>query len=240
MSETGFRLEAARRPSVLVVDEDQASAEMTAVVLRGRGFDVMTAPDGPSALETVAGREVDLVILEVALAGMDGIQVCRILRERSEVPIVFLTWRHDTADVVESLDAGADDYMTKPWEPDELVARARARVRRSRSREPETIAVGDLVIDVQARRVRRGDQTLALTPLEFSLLLHLARAPWQAFSREDLLRDVWGYRHSADPRVVKVNIQRLRAKIEPDPAAPRIILTVRGLGYRAAGEVSAL
>ncbi|MDO5645538.1 MAG: MtrAB system response regulator MtrA [Dermabacter sp.] len=234
MSEPTFRLEDTR-PSVLVVDDDQASADMTAVVLRGRGFDVMTVPDGASALEAAARRDVDLVILEVALAGMDGIQVCRTLRERSEVPIMFLTWRHDTADVVESLEAGADDYVTKPWEPDELVARARARVRRSRSREPESIAVGDLVIDVQARRVRRGTEAIALTPLEFSLLLHLARAPWQAFSRDDLLRDVWGYRQSADSRVVKVNIQRLRAKIEPDPAAPRIILTVRGVGYRAAG-----
>lgn len=216
-----------------MVDDDQAIAEMVGIVLRGKGFDVITTPDGASALESFARLRPDLVLLDLMLPGMDGIEVCRRLRRDSGVPIIMLTARSDTADVVEGLEAGADDYLTKPFEPDELVARIKARVRRAQAPSTEKLSIGDLVIDVDGHEVRRGDTPIALTPLEFDLLTQLARKPWQVFTRDVLLRDVWGYRHSADTRLVNVHVQRLRSKIEHDPENPRIVVTVRGVGYRA-------
>lgn len=218
---------------VLVVDDDQAIAEMVSIVLRGKGFDVATAADGPTALEELPRLDPDLVVLDLMLPGMDGIEVCRRIRQGSGVPIIMLTARSDTADVVDGLEAGADDYLTKPFEPEELVARIRARVRRSEGAAVERLTIGDLQIDVNGHEVRRGDRVISLTPLEFDLLTELARKPWQVFSREVLLRDVWGYRHAADTRLVNVHVQRLRSKIEPDPEHPTIVVTVRGVGYRA-------
>ena len=218
---------------ILVVDDDQAIAEMVGIVLRGKGFEVITSADGPSALETFASRQPDLVLLDLMLPGMDGIEVCRRLRRDSGAPIIMLTARTDTADVVEGLEAGADDYLTKPFEPEELVARIKARVRRVEAPSTEQLTVGDLTIDVEGHEVRRGDEVIPLTPLEFDLLTQLARKPWQVFTRDVLLRDVWGYRHSADTRLVNVHVQRLRSKIEHDPENPRIVVTVRGVGYRA-------
>ena len=206
---------------------------MVGIVLRGKGFDVVTAPDGASALDAFDRVGPDLVLLDLMLPGMDGIEVCRELRRRSGVPVIMLTARSDTSDVVEGLEAGADDYLTKPFEPDELVARIRARVRRAAAPTTERLSIGDLRIDVDGHEVRRGDRVIPLTPLEFDLLVQLARKPWQVFTREALLRDVWGYRHSADTRLVNVHVQRLRSKVEKDVEHPRVILTVRGVGYRA-------
>lgn len=220
-------------PRVLVVDDDCAIAEMIAIVLRGRGYEVAIVADGPTALSTLRTTDFDVVLLDVMLPGMDGIEVCRTLREESAIPVIMLTARTDTTDIVEGLEAGADDYLTKPFEPDELVARIRARVRRHDVREPEKLTVGDLTIDTAGHQVKRGSATIALTPIEFDLLAHLARTPWQAFSREELLADVWGYTHSSDTRLVNVHVQRLRSKIEKDPDHPAIVLTVRGVGYKA-------
>lgn len=221
---------------ILVVDDDVAIAEMVQIVLRGKGFDVVTAGDGASALDAFDRVKPDLVLLDLMLPGMDGIEVCRELRRRSGVPVLMLTARSDTADVVEGLEAGADDYLTKPFEPDELVARIKARVRRSEVPTTERLRIADLTIDVDGHEVRRGDQVIPLTPLEFDLLVQLARKPWQVFTREVLLREVWGYRHSADTRLVNVHVQRLRSKVETDLEHPRVILTVRGVGYRAGSD----
>ncbi|WP_106507126.1 MtrAB system response regulator MtrA [Brachybacterium timonense] len=218
---------------ILVVDDDQAIAEMVGIVLRAKGFDVVTTPDGASALESFEHLAPDVVLLDLMLPGIDGIEVCRRLRRDSDVPIIMLTARSDTADVVEGLEAGADDYLTKPFEPEELVARIKARVRRADAPTTERLTIGDLVIDVNGHEVRRGEELIALTPLEFDLLTQLARKPWQVFTRDVLLRDVWGYRHSADTRLVNVHVQRLRSKIEHDPENPTIVVTVRGVGYRA-------
>lgn len=220
---------------ILVVDDDQAIAEMVGIVLRGKGFEVVTTADGASALDSFDRLDPDLVLLDLMLPGMDGIEVCRSLRRRSGVPIIMLTARSDTADVVEGLEAGADDYLTKPFETEELVARINARVRRTAVPTTETLTIGDLVIDVDGHQVRRGEDEIGLTPLEFELLVQLARKPWQVFTREVLLREVWGYRHSADTRLVNVHVQRLRSKVEVDPEHPQIVVTVRGVGYRAGG-----
>jgi two-component system response regulator MtrA len=180
-------------------------------------------------------REVrpDLVLLDLMLPGKDGIEVCRELRAESGVPIVMLTAKTDTVDVVLGLESGADDYVMKPFKPKELVARVRARLRRIEEPRPVTLAVGDVTIDVAGHRVLRDGRSVPLTPLEFDLLVTLARKPWQVFSREELLEQVWGYRHSADTRLVNVHVQRLRSKVEHDPEHPEIVLTVRGVGYKA-------
>src|SRR5690606_31475868 len=175
----------------------------------------------------------DLVLLDLMLPGRDGIDVCREIRAESGVPIVMLTARGDTLDVVLGLESGADDYVVKPFKPKELVARIRARVRRLEAPGTETLTVGDLTLDVPGHQVMRGAQEINLTPLEFDLLVCLARAPWQVFSREVLLEKVWGYRHAADTRLVNVHVQRLRSKIEHDPEHPQIVVTVRGVGYKA-------
>ncbi|MDN6401056.1 MAG: response regulator transcription factor [Brachybacterium sp.] len=216
-------------------DDDHANAERVGNVLRGNGYEVANPPDGASALETFPRLRPDLVLLDLMLPGMDGIEVCRRLRRESGVPILMLTARTDTADVVEGLEAGADDYLTKPFEAEELVARIKARVRRVEEPTTEKLAIGDLTIDVDGHAVQRGEEQISLTPLEFDLLTQLARKPWQVFTRDVLLRDVWGYRHSADTRLVNVHVQRLRSKIEHDPENPEIVVTVRGVGYRAGG-----
>jgi len=218
---------------ILVVDDDTALAEMIGIVLQGEGFETIMCADGAQAVEDFRAHQPDLVLLDLMLPGLDGIEVCRKIRAESGVPIVMLTAKSDTIDVVTGLEAGADDYIPKPFKPKELVARVRARLRRQADPEIERLEVGDLTIDVAAHEVRRGDELIALTPLEFDLLLALARKPWQVFSREVLLEQVWGYRHAADTRLVNVHVQRLRAKVEKDPENPKVVLTVRGVGYRA-------
>jgi two-component system response regulator MtrA len=221
------------RGRVLVVDDDTALAEMLGIVLRGEGFDPVFCADGASALEAFRASRPDLVLLDLMLPGRDGIEVCRQIRSESGVPIVMLTAKSDTVDIVLGLESGADDYVVKPFKPKELVARVRARLRRTDEPAPEQLEIGDLSIDVAGHAVRRGENLISLTPLEFDLLVALARKPWQVFTREVLLEQVWGYRHAADTRLVNVHVQRLRSKIEKDPERPEIVVTVRGVGYKA-------
>lgn len=203
------------------------------MVLEGEGFRTTHAADGSSALEAFSQHRFDLVLLDVMLPGLTGIEVCERIRNESGVPIIMLTARTDTTDVVRGLEAGADDYVVKPFNPTELMARIRARLREPINDSTDIIRIGDLDIDVAGHEVRRGDQTIQLTPLEFDLLVILARKPQQVFSRELLLEKVWGYQYKADTRLVNVHVQRLRAKIEKDPEHPKVVTTVRGVGYRA-------
>ncbi len=223
----------AMRGRVLIVDDDTALAEMLGIVLRSEGFEAVTCGDGDLALAAFRDAKPDLVLLDVMLPGRDGIEVCRQIRSESGVPIVMLTAKTDTVDVVVGLESGADDYVVKPFKPKELIARVRARLRRLDEPAPESLQIGDLVIDVAGHSVRRDGEPIALTPLEFDLLVALARKPWQVFTREVLLEQVWGYRHAADTRLVNVHVQRLRSKIERDPEKPEIVVTVRGVGYKA-------
>ena len=218
---------------VLVVDDDLALAEMLGIVLHYEGLDVVHCADGSSALAVFRESRPDVVLLDVMLPGIDGIEVCRRIRAESGIPIVMLTARTDTIDVVVGLESGADDYVSKPFKPQELIARVRARLRRTDEPEPEALEIGDLTIDVAGHSVKREGRQLSLTPLEFDLLVALARKPWQVFSREVLLEQVWGYRHAGDTRLVNVHVQRLRSKIEHDPEHPQIVVTVRGVGYKA-------
>ncbi|MFV0405795.1 MAG: MtrAB system response regulator MtrA [Propioniciclava sp.] len=220
--------------NILVVDDDAALAEMLQMVLKGAGFEPHWVSHGDQVLTEFRATHPDLVLLDLMLPGRDGVDVCRDLREESDVPIVMLTARSDTHDVVHGLEAGADDYVVKPFKTQELLARVKSRLRRSSvADDPRVLRIGEVTIDVAAHSVHRGDEPIALTPLEFDLLLALARKPRQAFTRELLLQEVWGYRHPGDTRLVNVHVQRLRSKIERDPEHPEIILTVRGVGYRA-------
>ena len=218
---------------ILVVDDDLALAEMLGIVLRGEGFDPVFCTHGDEAVDVFRSTNPDVILLDLMLPGRDGIDVCRMIRAESGVPIVMLTAKSDTVDIVVGLESGADDYIVKPFKPKELVARIRARMRRTDEGQAQVFTIGDLRIDVSGHMVTRGDELLALTPLEFDLLVCLARRPGQVFSREALLQEVWGYRHAADTRLVNVHVQRLRAKIEHDPEQPEIVLTVRGVGYKA-------
>jgi two-component system, OmpR family, response regulator MtrA len=206
---------------------------MLGIVLRSEGFEPSFVAEGDKALRAFRDTKPDLVLLDLMLPGKDGIDVCREIRAESGVPIVMLTAKSDTVDIVVGLESGADDYVVKPFKPKELVARVRARLRRTEEPEPEMIDIADLSIDVAAHAVRRGNVTLSLTPLEFDLLVALARKPRQVFTREKLLEQVWGYRHAADTRLVNVHVQRLRAKVEKDPEHPEVVVTVRGIGYKA-------
>ncbi len=217
---------------ILVVDDDTALAEMIGIVLRSEGFEPSFCADGALALDAFRQNKPDLVLLDLMLPGRDGIEVCTLIRAESGTPVIMLTAKSDTTDVVKGLESGADDYMVKPFNPKELVARIRTRLRPSTAAS-ETLQVGDLVVDVAGHEVRRGDEKINLTPLEFDLLLALASKPQQVFTREMLLEQVWGYHYKADTRLVNVHVQRLRAKVEHDPDNPRIVMTVRGVGYRA-------
>lgn len=218
---------------ILIVDDDLALSEMLSIVLRQEGLDVSHVADGAAALAVFRDVRPDLVLLDLMLPGIDGMEVCRRIRAESGVPIVMLTARTDTVDIVVGLESGADDYVVKPFKPQELIARIRARLRRGDEPQPERLEIGDLVIDVAGHAVKRDGRPLALTPLEFDLLVALARKPWQVFTREILLEQVWGYRHAGDTRLVNVHVQRLRSKIEHDPERPEIVVTVRGVGYKA-------
>lgn len=224
---------------ILVVDDDEALSEMIGIVLRNDGFDPTFCETGDAALEVFRASDPDLVLLDLMLPGKDGIEVCREIREEADTPIIMLTAKSDTADVVRGLEAGADDYVPKPFKPAELVARVRARLRPAEGsanhHEAETLTIGDLSIDVAGHEVRRGSTKIPLTPLEFDLLSTLAKKPWQVWNREMLLEEVWGYRHQADTRLVNVHVQRLRSKVEKDPEHPEIVQTVRGIGYKAGG-----
>jgi two-component system response regulator MtrA len=218
---------------VLVVDDDAALSEMLGIVLRNEGFEPSFVGDGDAALGAFHATKPDLVLLDLMLPGTDGVDVCRAIRAESATPIVMLTARADTVDVVTGLDSGADDYIVKPFKPKELVARIRARLRQPADSAGEVLQIGDLGIDVNGHLVSRAGEPIALTPLEFDLLVALARKPRLVFTRDQLLEQVWGYRHVADTRLVNVHVQRLRAKVERDPEHPEIVVTVRGVGYKA-------
>jgi two-component system response regulator MtrA len=219
---------------VMVVDDDQDLAEMLGIVLTGAGIDVDLVSRGDEVLEVFRANPPDLVLLDVMLPGLNGIEVCRLIRAESMVPIVMLSAKGDTYDVVKGLEAGADDYMVKPFKhPSELVARIRTRLRRSSAGLSGQLTLADLAIDLVAHQVTRGGKAIALTRLEFDLLVALAKEPGRVFTRDALLSEVWGYRHSTDTRLVNVHVQRLRAKVEHDPENPEIVVTVRGVGYKA-------
>ncbi len=215
----------------MVVDDDQDLAEMLSIVLTGAGMEVDLVNRGDQVMDLFNSHTPDLVLLDVMLPGIDGIEVCKIIRENSMVPIVMLTAKGDTQDVVLGLEAGADDYMVKPFKPQELVARINTRLRRNT--KVGSLSIFNLVIDQLEHRVLKDGKEIALTRLEFDLLAALAKEPGRVFTREALLSEVWGYQHAADTRLVNVHVQRLRSKIESDADNPEYILTVRGVGYKA-------
>jgi two-component system response regulator MtrA len=221
---------------LLLVEDDASIREVATLGLTQAGFRVTTAADGREGLLHFRQTPFDLVILDVMLPHLVGYEVCRQIRGESRVPIIMLSAKSDTVDVVVGLELGADDYVTKPFELAELVARARAAVRRASAIPEEPVLVrGGLEIDPGAFMARRGDRELSLTATEFKLLLELARRPGQVFTREQLLQQVWNYEYLGDSRLVDVAVQRLRAKIEDDPKEPEMIKTVRGVGYRFDG-----
>ena len=218
---------------ILVVDDDNALREMVGIVLESEGFDVSFHDAGSGALDAFKAEAPDLVLLDVMLPGKDGIEVCREIRAVAGTPIIMLTAKTESEDVVRGLEAGADDYVVKPFDPGVLTARIRARLRPLGSGSEDTVTIGPLTLDVVGHEVRRGSEKLSLTPLEFNLLLTLALKPKQVFTREMLLETVWGYHYKADTRLVNVHVQRLRSKIEDDADNPKIVTTVRGIGYKA-------
>ena len=218
---------------ILVIDDDNALREMVGIVLESEGFEVSYHDAGSGALDKFKSSQPDLVLLDVMLPGKDGIEVCREIRSVSGTPIIMLTAKTESDDVVRGLEAGADDYVVKPFDPGVLTARIRARLRPLGGNSEDTVTIGPLTLDVVGHEVRRGAEKLSLTPLEFNLLLTLANKPKQVFTREMLLETVWGYHYKADTRLVNVHVQRLRSKIEEDPDNPKIVTTVRGIGYKA-------
>ena len=220
-------------PLIMVVDDDQDLAEMLGIVLTGEGYEVNLVSRGDEVITAFESQTPDLILLDIMLPGIDGVQVCKLIREKSMVPIVMLTAKGETQDVVAGLEGGADDYMVKPFNPAELVARLKVRLRRSGAVSNSGLKIGNIEIDQVSHTILRNGVSVPLTRLEFDLIVALAKEPGRVFTREALLSDVWGYRPATDTRLVNVHIQRLRAKVEEDPEDPKIILTVRGVGYKA-------
>ena len=216
---------------VMVVEDDRDISEMLSIVLNDAGMDVDLVDRGDEVIKTFRQNPPDLVLLDLMLPGKDGVTVCQELRNETLVPIVMLTAKSDTTDIVKGLEAGADDYMIKPFKDQELLARIKNQLRRSQGSSKLNIC--DLVIDQVSHTVIRNGKQIALTRLEFELLATLAKEPGRVFTREALLKEVWGYSLPADTRLVNVHIQRLRAKVEIDVDDPKIVLTVRGIGYKA-------
>lgn len=220
---------------VLLVEDDPTVAEVVARYLRIEGFTVRWEADGESGLQAAFDDPPELVLLDVMLPGIDGLEVCRRLRATTSIPVIMLTARGDETDRIVGLDLGADDYVSKPFSPGELVARVRSVLRRARA-EPvgapiRQLTSGPLTVEVGARTVARAGVPVALTSREFELLVHLMQHPGRAFRREELLEAVWGYRYG-DASTVTVHIRRLREKIEADPSTPKLISTVWGVGYQ--------
>jgi two-component system response regulator MtrA len=227
--------------TILIVDDDQALAEMLSIVLENEGFMTVSCLDGLRAVEVVPLLNPDLVLLDVMLPGLNGIQVAAQIREHSDVPIIMLTAKSDTVDVVKGLEAGADDYVSKPFKAVELLARIKARFRIAKQVGEDTsdrrsmvehIERGTIIMDRLEHTATKDGRDLQLTPMEFELLFDLANSAGEAISRSHLLKQVWGYENSGDTRLVNVHVQRLRSKVESDPEDPHIVQTVRGIGYK--------
>jgi two-component system response regulator ResD len=224
-----------RMETILVVDDEPTIRDVVTQYLRREGFATLEAADGNAARELLEREWPSLVVLDLMLPGTDGLALCRWIRDRSQLPVIMLTARGEEADRIVGLELGADDYVTKPFSPRELVARVRAVLRRGASadeRPGERMRVGDIDIDAAAREVRKGGRMLRLTAREFDLLLFLARHPHRVFSRDQLMRRVWGYEPAFDSGTITVHVRRIREKIEDDPARPRYLETVWGVGYR--------
>lgn len=221
---------------ILVVDDEQPIADILKFNLEREGYDVLLAYDGESAVELALSEMPDVVILDIMLPGHDGFEACQRIRRRSAVPIIMLTAKEAEPDRIRGLDEGADDYVVKPFSPGELAARVKAVLRRtqgsmSRAGDGDVLYCGDLSIDLADQRVHRSERQLDLTTREFALLAYLARRAGHVFTREHLLREVWGYAYPGDIRTVDVTVRRLREKVEDSPSDPRVLLTKRGVGY---------
>ena len=219
---------------ILTVEDDERIRTAVRLALEDEGWEVDEAETGEDALASFGAQTADVVLIDIMLPGIDGFDVCRSIRRLSDVPIVMVTARADTHDVVAGLEAGADDYLTKPFAPKELSARIRALLRRARTHEIASthLSFGDLEIIPEEGVVLRGGQETHLTKTEFRLLIELASPAGRVLSREELLEKIWGYGYFGDGRLVDVHIRRLRTKIESDPANPRHVITVRGMGYK--------
>ena len=219
---------------ILTVEDDERIRTAVRMALEDEGWDVEESESGEEALAVFGKDPSDVVLIDLMLPGIDGFELCRSIRRTSDVPILMVTARADTHDVVAGLEAGADDYVTKPFQPKELSARIRALLRRARATEPgrTRLRFGELEIIPDDGVVRRGSQEIHLTKTEFRLLVELASASGRVFSREQLLDRIWGYDYFGDGRLVDVHIRRLRTKVEVDPANPQHVVTVRGLGYK--------
>lgn len=219
---------------ILYVEDDERIRSSVKLALEDEGWHVEESDTGEDAIVSFGRNPTDVVLIDIMLPGIDGFEVCRSIRRKSDVPIIMVTARADTHDVVAGLEAGADDYMTKPLQPKELSARIRAMLRRARPVQPGNphLRFGDLEIIPQEGVVNRDGTQIHLTKTEFRLLVELANSPGKVFSREDLLERVWGHGVFGDGRLVDVHVRRLRTKVEADPANPSHVVTVRGLGYR--------
>jgi len=224
-----------RQPRILIVDDELPILRAVTPLLRSRGYEVQSVVTGESALSEVEGDPPDLLIVDLGLPDIDGLEVCRRVRERSSVPIIVLSARHSEKDKVAALDLGADDYVTKPFGPDELLARVRACLRRSQSsmeEETGTLVRSDLTIDYERHRVLRGEEEIRLTPKEFELLSFLARHPGKLLTHRTILKPIWGPHAVSEPLYLRVLMASLRKKIEPDPSHPKYVLTEPWVGYR--------
>ena len=221
---------------ILIVEDDDALREQLEIGLMASGFEVCYAATGLEAVPAFEKNKPDLILLDLMLPGKNGIEICTEIRRNSGVPIIMLTARTDDTDMIRGLEAGADDYVTKPYKIEVLVSRIKARFRPLKEVLHPIVKIGPIEMDTLSHEVRKGDKKIALTPLEFKLLLTLASHPNEVFSREMLLEQVWEYTYKADTRLVNVHVQRLRSKIEEDQEDPKLVLTVRGWGYKAGPE----
>jgi DNA-binding response OmpR family regulator len=224
--------------TILLIEDDDRIRSALRLALEDEGYEVLEAASGEAGLATFARRPAGVVLIDVLLPGIDGFDVCRRLRQASDVPIVMVTARDDSADVIAGLEAGADDYLTKPVNPQVLAARIRALLRRAGTATARraNLRFGQVEVLPDEGVVRVDGEEVHLTKTEFRLLVELASTPGRVFSREQLLESVWGYDYFGDGRIVDVHVRRLRVKIEPDPATPRHVVTVRGRGYKLAGS----
>ncbi len=220
--------------TVMLVEDDHSVRALVRMLLEDEGLSVVEAATGTQAVERFAITSVDLVLLDIRLPGMNGFEVCRQIRRTSDVPIIMVTAQHDSHDVVAGLEMGADDYVTKPFNDRELLARVRAQLRRRTGglAAPSAIALGDIEVRPEEGRASKCGEELSLTKTEFQLLSHMAQHPNRVWTRDQLLEHVWGYTYQGDGRLVDTHIARLRAKVETDPSNPDLIQTVRGIGYR--------